>query len=30
MFGNGLVVRDVFDNIFMDFRDESHKTDDVR
>lgn len=30
MFGNGLVVRDVFDNIFMDYRDESHKTDDVR
>lgn len=23
MFGNGLVVRDVFDNIFMDYRDES-------
>ncbi len=30
MFGNGLVVRDVFDNIFMDYRDESHKTNDVR
>ncbi|MCM1245951.1 MAG: putative DNA binding domain-containing protein [Roseburia sp.] len=30
MFGNGLVVRDVFDNIFMDYRDESHKSDDVR
>ncbi len=30
MFGNGLVVREVFDNIFMDYRDESHKTDDVR
>lgn len=30
MFGKGLVVRDVFDNIFMDYRDESHKTDDVR
>ncbi len=30
MFGNGLAVRDVFDNIFMDYRDESHKTDDVR
>lgn len=30
MFGNGLVVRDVFDNIFMDYRDESYKTDDVR
>lgn len=30
MFGNGLVVRDVFDNIFMDYRDESHKTDDIR
>ncbi len=30
MFGNGLVVRDVFDNIFMDYRDESCKTEDVR
>lgn len=30
MFGNGLAVREVFDNIFMDYRDESHKTDDVR
>lgn len=30
MFGSGLAVRDVFDNIFMDYRDESYKTDDVR
>ncbi|MCM1425831.1 MAG: putative DNA binding domain-containing protein [Eubacterium sp.] len=30
MFGNGLAVRDVCDNIFMDYRDESYKTDDVR
>ena len=30
MFGNGLAVRDVFDNIFMDYRDESHKTNEIR
>lgn len=30
MFGKGLPVRDEFDNIFMDYRDESAKTSEVR
>lgn len=30
MFGKGLAVRDEFDNIFMDYRDESEATEDMR
>lgn len=30
MFGNGLAVRDEFDNIFMDYRDESSVTSEIR
>lgn len=30
MFGKGLIVRDEFDNIFMDYRDESAKTSEIR
>ena len=30
MFGKGLPIRDVFDNIFMDYRDESNVSTDVR
>lgn len=30
MFGNGLAVRDEFDNIFMDYRDESQVTSEIR
>lgn len=30
MFGKGLAVRDEFDNVFMDYRDESHVTSEIR
>lgn len=30
MFGKGLAIRDEFDNLFMDYRDESKRTDDIR
>ena len=30
MFGKGLAIRDEFDNVFMDYRDESEKTDEIR
>ncbi len=30
MFGKGLAIRDEFDNIFMDYRDESEKTEEIR
>lgn len=30
MFGKGLAIRDEFDNIFMDYRDESEKTSEIR
>lgn len=30
MFGKGLAIRDEFDNIFMDYRDESQKTSEIR
>ena len=30
MFGKGLAIRDEFDNVFMDYRDESEKTSEIR
>ena len=30
MFGDGLAIRDEFDNIFMDYRNESQVTADIR
>lgn len=30
MFGKGLAIRDEFDNVFMDYRDENGSTTDMR